>query len=253
MMRLLSLVLLLFVCGALSENLHHCVVTPAETDHDVQGPFFLADAPFRTDLCSTGCPQNTPITISGFVMDSDCMHIPNALIEIWAADTSGEYQTEASGWYRGKLNSGSDGSFSFSTTQPGKYPLGEGFRPAHIHAMIFVRDVKRLTTQIYFEGDPYLGANDACGSGCGSSHSSLIMSLVNCTTDDSCDGQRGEFNFVLATSEQPAPTPTPSPTLSPSPSPSPIAGAGSSSASWHHSPVFSTMVFISTICLVLYE
>jgi hypothetical protein len=34
-----------------------------------------------------------------------------------------------------------------------------------------------LTTQLYFKGDPYLGAKDACGDGCDSNDPDRIADL----------------------------------------------------------------------------
>ncbi len=42
--------------------------------------------------------------------------------------------------------------------RPGWYLNGPQYRPAHLHVKVWVRGVERLTTQLYFEGDPF---NDA--------------------------------------------------------------------------------------------
>ncbi len=52
-----------------------------------------------------------------------------------------------------------------------------GFRPAHIHFKVSHPDYETLTTQLYFEGDPYLGQNDACGRGCNSDDLRRIIEL----------------------------------------------------------------------------
>ena len=52
-------------------------------------------------------------------------------------------------------SSGSDGSYSFKTIIPGHYLNGSQYRPAHIHVTVTAAGHKSLTTQLYFEGDPY--------------------------------------------------------------------------------------------------
>jgi len=42
---------------------------------------------------------------------------------------------------------------------PGFYLNGSQFRPAHLHLKVRVQDEERLTTQLYFEDDPYLDAD----------------------------------------------------------------------------------------------
>ena len=38
---------------------------------------------------------------------------------------------------------------------PGHYLNGARYRPAHLHVKVHVAGAERLTTQLYFEGDPY--------------------------------------------------------------------------------------------------
>jgi catechol 1,2-dioxygenase len=52
-----------------------------------------------------------------------------------------------------------------------------GFRPAHIHIKVSYPGFETLTTQLYFEGDPYLWPNDACGPGCRSNDPKRIIDL----------------------------------------------------------------------------
>ena len=49
-----------------------------------------------------------------------------------------------------------DGQFSFETILPGWYLNGSSFRPRHLHMIIVPPGGSALTTQIYFEGDPYI-------------------------------------------------------------------------------------------------
>ena len=45
---------------------------------------------------------------------------------------------------------------ALTTKKPGWYLNGRTFRPSHIHVKIYLGDTERLTTQLYFEGDPFI-------------------------------------------------------------------------------------------------
>ena len=55
------------------------------TDDDIQGPFYIADAPVRTELDLYG-DEGTSLTISGRVLDADCEPLPLAVVEVWHAE-----------------------------------------------------------------------------------------------------------------------------------------------------------------------
>ena len=46
------------------------------------------------------------------------------------------------------------------------------YRPAHIHIKVWIDEVERLTTQLYFEGDPYLECEPFANT-------SLVIPLVD--------------------------------------------------------------------------
>jgi protocatechuate 3,4-dioxygenase beta subunit len=48
-----------------------------------------------------------------------------------------------------------DGTYRIETVVPGHYLNGDNYRPAHIHVKVRARNRPELTTQLYFEGDPY--------------------------------------------------------------------------------------------------
>ncbi|HLU65886.1 MAG TPA: hypothetical protein VKZ63_06405, partial [Kofleriaceae bacterium] len=56
---------------------------------------------------------------------------------------------------RGKVESDAAGGFSLKTIIPGHYLNGNQYRPAHIHVTVSAPGFASLTTQLYFEGDPY--------------------------------------------------------------------------------------------------
>ena len=48
------------------------------------------------------------------------------------------------------------GAYSFLTIKPGRYTIGPNrYRPAHIHVKVHAKGYRSLTTQLYFEDDPY--------------------------------------------------------------------------------------------------
>ena len=104
------------------------------------------------------------------VFDGEGVPIPDAMIEIWQADSQGRYNHPAdprasgrdphcSGY--GRLATDKDGQCLFETIKPGRVP-GDGgaLQAPHLNISVFARGVlKRLATRIYFEGDP---ANVEC-------------------------------------------------------------------------------------------
>jgi catechol 1,2-dioxygenase len=156
--------------GILLPNLlmsQECELTTA----DILGPFYDENAPFRIYL-STPDEPGTPITISGRIFGLDCeTALPNTLVEVWHANVDGCYSvfqmcdtgnSENDEYHlRGKMLTNEDGYYEFHTIQPGHYQS----RPKHFHIKFTAPDGTTLVTQIYFEGDPFLGddpwANEA--------------------------------------------------------------------------------------------
>jgi protocatechuate 3,4-dioxygenase beta subunit len=65
------------------------------------------------------------------------------------------------------------------------------WRPAHLHFKITAEGYKPLTTQLYFEGDPYLDSDAASGV-----KNDLVIPLGK-TEVDGESWTYGEFTFVL--------------------------------------------------------
>ena len=163
-----------------------CAITAA----DIEGPYYIADAPERADLNIHG-DVGTPLKLSGQVFDRDCSTpIAGAVVELWHADPDGGYDNSSEEMrYRCMLTTDSEGRYSLSTLLPGRYRNGTVFRPRHIHVKVFDADgVERLTTQLYFEGDPYIEC-DAFAS------SSLVMPI---TGSEDTEMTAEDVYFVLA-------------------------------------------------------
>lgn len=173
--------ILLFLLIAMSLSFETAGVMASEcrpTQADVEGPFYLADTPFR-ELIAAPDEWGQRIIISGKVLSGDCKTaLEGVIVEVWHTDIKGKYKGKDEGeLFRGRVKSGHDGSYRFSTIMPGRYRLGKSYRPAHIHFRVSSPGYKTLVTQLYFSGDPYLAPNDPCGRACRSGDTARIVEL----------------------------------------------------------------------------
>ena len=126
------------------------------TNSDAQGPFYRLGTPVRSNLDLYG-EQGDRLQLSGVVRDGSCQSLANAVVEIWAADSDGVYDSDSDEQrYYGQVATDGAGRYSFTTISPGRYLNGSTFRPAHIHMKVWLGATNLLITQIYFAGDPYL-------------------------------------------------------------------------------------------------
>ena len=138
------------------------------TEADNPGPFYVPGVPVRNEL-DLYDHAGMGLTVSGRVLDADCNPIANAVVEIWHAapttvaveelteeDSVGYDNNSPQMRYRGQIATDNEGAYSFHTKKPGWYLNRDTFRPQHIHIKVHVDGVERLTTQLYFDGDPYL-------------------------------------------------------------------------------------------------
>ena len=105
-------------------------------------------------LAPVGAPGER-ISIEGRVIDADGKPVDDALVEIWQADSRGNYGGKR---FRGFGRSATDrhGTFRFRTIKPGRVPgPGGKLQAPHIGVTIFMRgQLKQLLSRIYFPGDP---------------------------------------------------------------------------------------------------
>ena len=127
------------------------------TSSAIKGPYWRPDAPFTTDLARKG---GEVIVVHGVVRSArTCKPVAGALLDVWQADHHGRYDLDYRGnerFGRARIRAGSDGAFSFRTVRPAPYGSPGFTRPAHIHFVVSADGHRPLTTQLYFEGDPYL-------------------------------------------------------------------------------------------------
>jgi protocatechuate 3,4-dioxygenase alpha subunit len=135
--------------------------TPSQT----AGPFF------SLGLTSEGA-QNVldpddarAVVLEGLVLDGAGEPVPDASVEIWQADETGNFPPGWSGF--GRSLTDEEGAFRFVTVKPGPVQGPEGTPQApHIEVQVFGRGLLRqLFTRIYFpdeeaanQADPVLGA-----------------------------------------------------------------------------------------------
>lgn len=145
--------------------------TCARTPRDIQGPYWRTGIPIRTNFAIYNHPGER-LKLSGIVRDGMCRPIPNAVIEMWhahptiipaealAPKDSVDYDLESPAFrYYGQFATDHTGAYTMSTMKPGWYLNGPAFRPSHIHVKIYVEGAERLTTQLYFAGDPFIDAD----------------------------------------------------------------------------------------------
>ena len=148
------------------------------TPRTIEGPLYVAGAPesvgfARMDDGSESDHIDTLI-IEGKVTDTDGHLIPNAKVEIWHANSLGNYsffdKSQSDFNLRRTILTDADGKYTALTTMPVGYgcpPEGttqfvlnklgrHGNRPSHVHYFISAPGYRKLTTQFNIEGDQYL-------------------------------------------------------------------------------------------------
>jgi protocatechuate 3,4-dioxygenase beta subunit len=150
------------------------------TISQTEGPFYKPNSPQRTSLREPGI-SGTPLTVTGYVLSTNCQPIAHALLDFWQADSSGNYDN-AGFRLRGHQYTDNHGRYSLDTIVPGEYPG----RTRHIHVKVHAPNGSVLTTQLYFPGE---ARNDSDG----------IFSLeLLMHVQQTSHGELATFNFIIA-------------------------------------------------------
>lgn len=159
------------------------------TDDNILGPYYKAGAPFRADI--TDGKPGTLLRVSGTVYGCDCVTpLADAEVDVWQADDAGAYDN--TGYVlRGRMKTDAEGRYELTTILPGLYLNGSTYRPRHIHYKVSHPEGTSLTTQLYFQGDPWI-ASDAFVK------DSLIMPLVESIGPSGAKEYSVTFDVVLA-------------------------------------------------------
>ena len=103
------------------------------------------------------------IRVEGRVFDGDGAPVPDAMLEIWQADSQGRFadpqdkralpNTQFRGF--GRVGTDANGAYAFDTIKPGVVPDPDGKPQApHLLLAVFARGMLRhLYTRIYFDGE----------------------------------------------------------------------------------------------------
>jgi protocatechuate 3,4-dioxygenase beta subunit len=123
-----------------------CAVTPSET----AGPYPSLVDLYRSDIREGKAGTILTLTVKVVNVNAGCAEVPNADVEVWHCDSSGnysEYGTQrAENYLRGIQTTNSNGEVTFTTIYPGWY---QG-RATHVHLEVKTSGVTRKTTQIAF-------------------------------------------------------------------------------------------------------
>jgi protocatechuate 3,4-dioxygenase alpha subunit len=134
--------------------------TPSQT----VGPYLhlgMTDARSVSRVAGDGA-KGERLWLTFRVLDGEGVPVPDAMIEVWQADSEGNYvhpvgnadRTAFGGF--GRMATAEDGSCTFETIRPGCVPgLAETIQAPHINVSILGRGIlKRLSTRLYFAGEP---------------------------------------------------------------------------------------------------
>lgn len=147
----------------------------APTPEQVEGPFHPIEqqADTDTDLSliegHSEPAEGEMIFVRGRVTDVNGQPLEGALVDVWQANHHGRYShpedpntapldPNFQGW--ALIRTDATGQYGFKTIKPGAYPLSflgeDGWRCRHIHFQVSRPGSEKLTTQMYFHGDPLI-------------------------------------------------------------------------------------------------
>lgn len=132
------------------------------TTSQTVGPFFSIGLT-RMEKVNLAAPglSGERVTIVGRVLDGDGKPVPDAMLEIWQANSHGKYAHPEDEQKKpmdpgfqgyGRIPVDQGGRFQFTTIKPGKVPGPDGaIQAPHIAVSVFMRGLlRRLITRIYF-------------------------------------------------------------------------------------------------------
>ncbi len=160
---LIALPLVISSLSVRSQNVDALASKRLATPQDSEGPFYPKQwsGELDNDLLSFNGKQyanGTVMNLAGKIYSIDGEPLAGATVEMWQCDETGEYRHPSSGGeapaqrgFQGfaRIQSASDGSYSFRTLKPVPY----NGRPAHVHFRVLAQGYRDLTTQMYFNGE----------------------------------------------------------------------------------------------------
>lgn len=172
------------------------------TPRATEGPFYPQSVPADSDADLTRVAgradraRGTPLELAGRVLDRSGRPRAGARVEIWQCDAGGHYhhvgETEAAldpGFQGfGAVIADAEGRYRFRTIKPVPYPG----RTPHIHFTVVEGGRRRLTSQMYIEGEPG-NARDGLYRSLGRDAARVTMKLA-----EAGGALQGALDIVLA-------------------------------------------------------
>ena len=159
------------------------------SESSIQGPFYVGDAvsvPWNGTVPMRDDEPGERLVLRGRVRSTDGRPLPGAVIDHWQAGADGWYSyfcppdaegkpVTPDGNLRARFTTNENGEFEIHTVVPAPYkipndgPTGRlleaagwhPWRPAHTHCFVDAEGHDRLTTQLFFAGDRWLGTDVA--------------------------------------------------------------------------------------------
>lgn len=161
--------------------------TPSQT----VGPFFsLGLMRKAANVLVSEHAEGERVRIEGRVLDGDGKPVPDAMIEIWQANSYGRYNHPEDKQEKpldpsfpgfGRAGTDENGVYRFDTIKPGPVAgPGDSFQAPHINMTVFARGMLvHAFTRIYFEDEP------------GNATDPVLCSVKNEARRDTLIAQRG--------------------------------------------------------------
>ncbi|WP_137885769.1 catechol 1,2-dioxygenase [Pseudomonas sp. 2FE] len=195
------------------------------TPRTIEGPLYVAGAPIAQGetRMDDGSEAGTVMFLQGVVRDTEGKPVANAVVDLWHANTQGNYSyfdksqseynlrrriiTDAEGRYRARsIVPSGYGCAPDGPTQEVLDQLGRhGQRPAHIHFFISAPGYRHLTTQINLAGDKYLWDDFAYATREGLVGDIRFVEAAEAARARGVDGRFAEVDFDFQLQNAPAP------------------------------------------------
>ena len=185
------------------------------TPRTIEGPLYVAGAPESVGFArmDDGSEEGTipTLIIEGVVRDTAGQIIEGAKVEVWHANSLGNYsffdKSQSDFNLRRSIFTDANGQYTALTTMPVGYgcpPEGttqfvldklgrHGNRPSHVHYFVTAPGYRKLTTQFNIEGDQYLWDDFAFATRDG-----LVATAIDITDEAEIArrGLKGPFKFI---------------------------------------------------------
>jgi hydroxyquinol 1,2-dioxygenase len=168
--------------SSLVNALHDRRTADSATKSSLLGPFYRQDAPVlelgESIISESEGPE---VVYYGRVTNAAGQGIPNALVQVWEPDETGNYDLQKHDPsvmdLRGCFHTDSEGRYFLRGICPTGYmipmdgPVGDmiraqkrhGYRPAHIHFIVSAPGYRELVTALYVAGDEHIDSDTVFG------------------------------------------------------------------------------------------